>query len=115
MELHKNKQYKIAYTKANGEKTERIIIPTTDTTTFVRAHDVTGLDPIEVDYLITKRKEYAAYVATFMQSIFDFATWCEHTTASPINEKLEKYRTFTVENITLLEEYITSIKKLDDK
>lgn len=104
MELKKNKRYKIAYTKANGENTERIIIPTTDTPTFVRAHDVTGLDSADVDYLIAKREEYAAYVAVFMGTIFDFATWCEHTTASRINEKLEKYRTFTVENIKLLEE-----------
>lgn len=94
----------MVYMKADGEQTDRTVVTLTDVPEFVRTHDITGLDQADMDYLLTKRKEYAEYVENFMRTMFNFETWYEHTTAQPLPEKLTKYRNFSLHNINLIEE-----------
>lgn len=99
MIIEKNKQYKIDYVKANGEATQREIIPLNESPKNIKALDITGLDESQKQFVLDTQTDYQAYVTQFLTTMFDFETWFEHTAATPFPENLRKYRTFTVDKI----------------
>lgn len=102
MIIQKQKSYKIDYIKANGENTTREILALTEAPKNISALDLTDLNELQKVYLISKQKEYSAYVENYMKSLFDFATWYEHTMGTELPDIL-KFRTFTVDNIECAE------------
>jgi hypothetical protein len=104
--VDKHRLYCIEYKKASGEVTLRSIIPTQDSPKNVMAIDVTELTNEQVDELLLRQTEYRAYVQHFMASMFDFATWYEHTQGTKLDELFNKVRQFTVANIQQIKEVI---------
>jgi hypothetical protein len=101
MIIERGKNYSIEYKKANGEVTQREIIPLTESPKNIKAFDVTELNDLQKKFLTDKQAAYNEYTAQFIANMFDFDTWYEHTYGEKFPEGVIKHRTFTVENITV--------------
>lgn len=103
MILEKNKEYTINYTSSKGETSKRDIVTLTESPKNIKAIDITELDPLQRLFLHNKQREYKEYVDHFMANLLKFETWYEHTHNEKLPEICNKVRTFTVENIKLVE------------
>jgi len=98
--FQKNNIYKIQYTtKATGQYMERKVIPIMDVTDTVLTLDVTDLTTEQTEELIEVQREYAKYVETHMEQMFDFKTWVEHTRSATVPDNWNKIRSFSLSNI----------------
>jgi len=93
-----SKATKVEYTKASGEVSERVIIPTFVPSKNVKALDVTTLSESDQKELEALLAQYAEYYELMQSRIYSFGDWLEQT--SPATDKsLLKWRTFKLDNL----------------
>jgi len=83
----------VVYEKSTSETSDRVIIPTYVPTDAVKAIDVTELEPAERQEIAALYKEYAEYKESFVNRMFNFEDWLEHTQGVSYDLK---WRTFKV-------------------
>lgn len=95
--LHEGQLNNIVYKSASKEEvTDRVIIPTFVPSDNVKAIDVTDLPGNERVEILDLVNQYAAYKKQFMENMFSFETWVEHTKGKAL---APKWRTFTTDRI----------------
>ena len=103
MILEKNKTYTINYTSSKGETSKRDIVTLTESPKNIKAIDITELDPLQRLFIANKQREYKEYADQFMTNLLKFDAWYEYTYNEKLPEVCNKIRTFTVNNIKLVE------------
>lgn len=98
MKLVKHKVASIEYTKANGEKSKRDIIPTF-VPGNVKALDVSDMDVDNKELLLSRLEDYNKYTQEIMASMMTFESWLEATHSKKPIDGI-KWRTFIAENIS---------------
>lgn len=86
-----------------GEITERYVIPTFIPAPNIKALDVTSLSEDERTDVATKYAAYSEYYRTQAKTIFKFEDWLAHTNSSEIATDDLKWRTFKLDNVTILD------------
>jgi len=100
-DLIEGKIYNVRYhSMSKDETTFRTIIPTALPTENVKGIDVTDLSPEEQQEMCQLTNEYSEYWRNKYATIFDFATWVEHTKNKQIQPK---YRTFKPANLKVVD------------
>lgn len=79
MKLTETEITTVVYEKHTGEKTSRVIIPTSVPGDIVRAIDVSDLNPAERAEYLALYEEYKQYKSAYIDRMFNFETWVEHT------------------------------------
>lgn len=92
----------IEYEKANGQTSERVILPTfIPSKPTIKAFDVTDLSDEDRVQLTQQYAEYQVYRQQALDNLFSFEDYLEHVGSDSIDGDL-KYRTFIPDNITEL-------------
>lgn len=117
MDLKQNHLARIRYTKTTnfgsgqkGEITDRVILPTYIPGDAVKALDFTGLTESQALEIQAVAKEYAEYVETKMNTVFNFEDWIDHTygakSSSAVYDSIQKvglkYRTFKLNTLEVI-------------
>jgi hypothetical protein len=90
----------IVYTKADGEESERTVIPmSVPGANNVRAIDVGENTEEEIASLVEKLADYGAYKQQILNSILSFEQYVETSTGEPLAIDV-KWRTFKADRIT---------------
>lgn len=93
MQLTENKITSIVYeSKSKGEISSRVIVPTSVPADFVRAIDVSDLQPQEREEMAQLYAEYREYREEFMSRLFNFETWVEHTKNKSVTPKWRAFK-----------------------
>lgn len=92
MNLVENEIATIVYEKDSGDTSARVIVPTQVPKDLVRAIDVSELDPAQRAEIAEMYVEYKKYVSTFMENMFNFETWVEHTHNKEIKPKWRAFK-----------------------
>ena len=101
MMLHESQLVDIVYTKDNGEKSDRTIVPTyvPNTNPLVRAIDVTdlsGADQARIEQLV---REYREYKDRILNTMFTFESWVAHTHNIDISPKWRSFKPSNIDSI----------------
>lgn len=92
MHLNEAEITSIVYEKDSGEQSARVIIPTFVPKDLIRAFDVSELDAAERQDLLQLYTEYKQYTAAFMENMFNFETWAEHTHNRTVKPKWRAFK-----------------------
>lgn len=92
MKLVESELTTILYEKEGGETSARVIIPTNIPNDLLRALDVSEVDPVERAELQALYAEYKEYKASFMEAMFNFETWVEHTQGKIVRPKWRSFK-----------------------
>lgn len=91
--------------EAQGEVTERCIIPTYIPKTNVKALDVSDLSKEDRQWLQQLFEQYKQYYQDAVKSLFTFEDWVEHTQNVDVTNKV-KWRTFNQNNLEETDQFI---------
>jgi hypothetical protein len=95
--LTENQLNEITYHSASkGETTQRVIIPLHVPTTNIKALDVSDLSSKDQQVMLAHVAGYKEYLDAIKAQTFNFETWVEHTTGTPI---ATKWRSFSIDRI----------------
>lgn len=92
MKLVENEITSIVYEKESGDTSARVILPTQVPKDLIRAIDLSELDPAQRAELAQMYVEYKEYVSTYMEKMFNFETWAEHTQNKEIKPKWRAFK-----------------------
>lgn len=93
MKLTENQITTIVYENENkGERTTRVIIPTSVPKDTVRAIDVDSLSPDERTKMLELYAEYREYTQEHINRMFNFETWVEHTKGETVQPKWRAFK-----------------------
>lgn len=98
MKLVKHNVATIKYTKANGEESNRDIIPTF-VPGNVKALDVSDMDVDTKELLLSRLEDYSKYTQEIMSTMMTFDKWLEATHSKKPIDGIQ-WRTFITENIS---------------
>lgn len=93
MKLTEREIATIVYEKEDGDLSSRVILPVQVPGDLVRAIDVSELSNEERQEMATLYAEYKKYVMSFMENMFNFETWTEHTHNKQIKPKWRAFKT----------------------
>lgn len=82
----------IVYEKENGDTSARVIIPVAVPKNLVRAIDVSELEPTERKELLELYTEYKKYTTAYLENMFGFETWVEHTQNRTVTPKWRAFK-----------------------
>jgi hypothetical protein len=92
MKLNENEVTSIVYEKESGDTSARVILPVQVPKDLIRAIDMSELEPSERAEMAALHAEYKQYVSTFMEKMFNFETWAEHTHNKEIKPKWRAFK-----------------------
>lgn len=93
MKLTENQITTIVYENENkGERTSRVIIPTSVPKDIVRGIDVDELDPGERNVMLELYNQYREYTQQYVANMFNFENWVEHTTGKEVKPKWRAFK-----------------------
>jgi hypothetical protein len=92
MKLNESEITSIVYEKDSGEQSARVIIPTSVPKDLIRALDVSELEPAERQDLLNLYTEYKQYTAAFLENMFNFETWVDHTHNRTVKPKWRAFK-----------------------
>lgn len=90
----------IEYTKDNGDKSKRYIIPTCVPKKSIKAIDVSDLTEDQRDEMCKLHAEYNQYREQAIKNIFNFEDWVSQTSGNDLGNI--KWRTFNIDNISFV-------------
>lgn len=93
MKLTENQITTIVYdNETKGERTTRVIIPTSVPKETIRAIDVDDLDVGERALMCELYNEYREYTQQHLNQMYNFETWVEHTKGTEIKPKWRAFK-----------------------
>lgn len=93
MKLTENQITTIVYDNENkGERTTRVVIPTSVPKDVIRAIDVDSLDPAERTAMLEMYNQYREYTQQYIATMFKFEDWVEHTKGHEIKPKWRAFK-----------------------
>lgn len=85
--------------ESSSSTSSRIVYPIRVPDDAILALDLSDLDPADRTAVTAAYDQYAQYVEQFMQQMFNFETWLDHTSADPNIAGNIKWRKFKLAKI----------------